>query len=80
MDFVFFVITFSSQEVEGTEEASRGWHPGLTVPSELSKLFTWEVDESCEMCQDQICEGLWMFMFQPLDKEVRIEDDWLAYV
>lgn len=68
-------LTFPLQEVEGAQKAtgSRGFR--IRIPNKLCKLIPWKVDETGDVAQDQISEGLRLLMFQPLHEEIRVKDD-----
>lgn len=68
------------QEVEWAQKTTGSGDFRLTVPRKLGKLIARQVYESGDIAEDQIGEGLWVFVSQSLHKEVRVKYHWLACV
>ncbi|TNN75306.1 hypothetical protein EYF80_014543 [Liparis tanakae] len=59
------------REVERAEKAPGGGQLSLGLSGELGKRVPRQVDETSDITEHQIREGLWMLVSQPLHEEVR---------
>lgn len=73
-------LTFPFEEVEGAQEAAGRGDAGLRLSDQLCKLVPGQVYEPGDVAEHQVCESLRVFVPQPLDEEVRVEDHRLAWL